>query len=288
MMKLLAKCVLFLVFIAFFTDVAAADTIGSVQKSGVSTYTRGELKQLGTQQQQQIRLAEAHYEYKTLDSCGATGSLYMTQDCATNQVTTLCPPTEGPLVDILRRLVAPTGEELRPWSLLGRTCRGNDVPGARLRPTMAMVVDAFHHTPWARATIGFQPDGYLTLVNLTSFYEAKWSATGYGPGSVDRVDPAAMLGHQVDIRPRLLSFTYHFGDGSSQGPTTSTGGVYPGGDIRHTYARSGTYAAYVTVVWGADFRVDGGAWAPVPATASVDEPAAVVTVREAHSHLVAS
>ena len=89
-------------------------------------------------------------------------------------------------------IVAPTGEELQSWSLLGRTCRGNDAPGAQQRPTMAMVVDAFHHTPWARVTLGFQPDGYLTLVNLTSFYEAKWSATGYGPGSVDRVEEAGL------------------------------------------------------------------------------------------------
>ncbi|MEO7071253.1 MAG: hypothetical protein ABI131_12265 [Nostocoides sp.] len=221
-----------------------------------------------------------------MDSCGPGGSKAGQEDCITSRIFLICPGDDGPLVDILRRTVNPDGSVKDPWAQVGLTCLPNEVPGAAKRPTMAMIVDAFHHTAWAKASIGFQPKGYLTLVNLPSFYQAQWSATGFGPGEVDAVDPASMFGHPVSIRPKLVSFTYHFGDGTSQGPTTSPGGPYPNGDVRHTYAKAGAYQAFVTVVWGADFRVDGGPWLQIPATVGVDQPAQRIEVRTATNRLV--
>ena len=240
----------------------------------------------GRQQARQIKAKVPHFEYKTVDACGPGGSKAGQEDCITNRILLICPGLDGPLVDIVRQTVNPDGTVKVPWARIGLTCLPNEVPGAAKRPTMAMIEDAFHHTPWAKASIGFQPKGYLTLVNLPSFYQANWSSTGYGPGEVDAIDPATMFGHAVAIRPKLVSFTYHFGDGATQGPTTSPGGVYPSGDVRHTYTKAGSYPAYVTVVWGADFKVDNGPWQPIPTTVSVNQPTQRIEVHTATNRLV--
>ena len=79
-------------------------------------------------------------------------------------------------------------------------------------------------TPWSKPQISSQPAGNTTLVNLTTFYKVNWAVEGFQPGEVDR---SVLRGIPVQIRPKLVGFTYVFGDGSSVGPTTSTGGVYP-------------------------------------------------------------
>jgi hypothetical protein len=170
--------------------------------------------------------------------------------------------------------------------MVGTTCLPELVPGASPMPTIAMIVEAFHETAWARATISTQPKGNTTLVNLRTFYRVDWSERGYEPGEVDPVDPATMFGYRVEIRPKLVGYAYHFGDGSSLGPTTSPGGVYPDGDVVHTYSRPGTYTSRVDVTFGAEFRINGGAWIRIPDTVTVPQPGTTVTVREARGVLV--
>ena len=91
-------------------------------------------------------------------------------------------------------------------------------------------------TPWSKPQVSSQPAGNTTLVNLTTFYKVNWAVEGFQPGEVDR---SVLRGIPVQIRPKLVGFTYVFGDGSTVGPTTSTGGVYPSGDITHVYRREG-------------------------------------------------
>ena len=200
-----------------------------------------------------------------------------------------CPTGEGPLVDIFRRLRTAEGAVAPPpagtWAYFGRTCVGDEVPGAERLPSMVMIQEAFHRTPWATASLGFQPAKNRTYVNLVNFYSANWSTSGFGPGEVDAIDPALMFGHRVEIRPKLANLVYHFGDGQSEGPTTSLGGKAPNGDVRHVYKKSGTYNAYVTVTWGADFRIDGGAWLDIDDTVAVDQPASTITALQARARL---
>jgi hypothetical protein len=160
------------------------------------------------------------------------------------------------------------------------------VPGAAKMPTVDMIAEAFHHTAWAKASISTQPRGNTTLVNLKTFYRVSWSERGYEPDEVDAIDPVTMFGYNVEIRPRLVSFVYHFGDGASLGPTTSRGGVYPDGDVVHTYGRPGRYPSRVDVTFGAEFRINGGTWVSIPDTVTVTQPSTTVTVREAKSVLV--
>jgi hypothetical protein len=173
-----------------------------------------------------------------------------------------------------------------PWALVGTTCLPNMVPGAKPVPTLEMVIKAFHQTDWAKGSISTQPKGNTTLVNLKTFYKVDWAAAGFQPGEIDLVDPATMFGYRVEIRPKLVSYVYRFGDGTSEGPTTSPGGVYPDGDIVHTYRRPGTYTSRVDVTFGADFRINGGAWIAIPDTVTVPQPGTPITVKEARGVLV--
>lgn len=88
------------------------------------------------------------------------------------------------------------------------------------------------------------------------------------------------------IRPKLVGFTYSFGDGQSFGPTESTGGVYPSGDVTHVYAKPGTFPVRVNTTFGAEFSLDGTTWDEIPETVTVPGPATAITVREAKGVLV--
>jgi hypothetical protein len=126
----------------------------------------------------------------------------------------------------------------------------------------------------------------VTLVGLDTYYKVNWTAEGFQPGEVDAIDPARMNGYRVDIRVKLVSFTWLFGDGQTFGPTTAEGGVYPSGSITHRYLRSGSYSASVNTTFGGEFRIDGGDWAPIPDSVTVPGPATTVTVRTAQAELV--
>jgi hypothetical protein len=148
---------------------------------------------------------------------------------------------------------------------------------------MADLKGQFMRTPWSKPQISSQPAGNTTLVNLRTFYKVNWTPNGFEPGEVDR---SVLRGIPVQIRPKLVGFTYVFGDGSSVGPTPSTGGVYPDGDITHVYRAKGQFPVRVNTTFGADFSLDGTTWDEIPSTVTVPGPSTLVTVREAKGVLV--
>ncbi|MFV0461802.1 MAG: hypothetical protein ACK5MP_01185 [Nostocoides sp.] len=189
-------------------------------------------------------------------------------------------------MDIERQLMNPDGSVEKPWAFAGYTCVPDAVPGAAGGPGMARIIQAFHHTRFATASVGFQPKGNLTVVNFPNYYAARFTPAGYGPGEVDVIDPKDMLGYTVQIRPNVLSYTYHYGDGEQSDPTTSPGGTYPTGDIIHTYTKTGTYRAYVSITWGADYQINTGPWHTIPDHVTITQPATTITVAQAHAHLI--
>ncbi len=128
---------------------------------------------------------------------------------------------------------------------------------------MADIKAQFMRTPWSRPQLSTQPAGNTTLVNLTTFYRVSWAPRGFEPGEVDE---SVLRGIPVRIRPKLIGFTYVFGDGTTHGPTASTGGVYPDGDVTHVYEGKGEFAARVDTTFGADFSLDGSSWDEIPST----------------------
>lgn len=278
--------------------VSQADFAGGADKDKI-TLTALQLRGYSTELSTMQAKGGPHWDYRShVASCdvGGAGSWGYCYAQAVSACASL-PPAEGkgPLTEVWRRMVDEKGASLPTtdpaagpggWIYLGATCLPSGVPGVAPMPTVEMIVEAFHRTSWAKASISTQPKGDTTLVGLKTFYRAQWSGQGYEPGEIDSIDPATMFGFNVQIRPRLESFVYHFGDGSSFGPTTSTGGVYPSGDVIHAYPRPGKYPANVDVTFGAQFRINGGAWVDIPDTVTVRQPATTVTVREAKGVLV--
>ena len=196
---------------------------------------------------------------------------------------------DGPAVAIFRRELErnrqPMPGAAGRWASVGFTCFPALVPGARNTLTMAMIREAFHDTDFTVPTVNIQPEGDLTLVNLPTFFEAKFPESGFGPGEIDEVDPARMLGHRVEVRPVLKSITYHLG-GQTVGPTTSMGGPYPNGDVRATYSSAGSHEVRADIVYTGQFRVGGSEWFDIPGEVDLTGTPVTLTVAEAKSRLV--
>ncbi|EWT03146.1 hypothetical protein N865_01645 [Intrasporangium oryzae NRRL B-24470] len=230
------------------------------------------------------RAADApRYEYASLNDCPQVHPDSPNEESTCQHALRDCPPEElGPLLRIWRRTVA--GDVvLEPWDSKGLTCASDVAPGARPTLTMADLKAQFMRTPWAKPQVSSQPKGNITLVNLTTFYRVDWSTGGFAPGEVDQ---SVLRGIPVRIRPKLVGFTYVFGDGTTYGPTVSTGGVYPKGDITHVYRERGEFPTRVLTTFGADFSLDGTRWDPIPSTVTVPGPVTTITVREAQAVLV--
>lgn len=164
--------------------------------------------------------------------------------------------------------------------------QGATVAAPRPVLTMAMVLDAFHRMPFAKPELVFQPTGNTTLITLPGFYAVQWPQAGFEPGEIDQIDPATMLGFDVRIRPKVVTYRYVFGDGTTI-ETDSAGGPYPDGDVKHAYTRAGRYASHIEVTYSADFSVAGGEWNEVPGTADIVGPAEDITVKLSRNDLIA-
>jgi hypothetical protein len=188
------------------------------------------------------------------------------------------------MVLVFRRPKLPNGEN-GDWETVGETCWPKAVPNAKQKPrlTVAMIKSEFVRTPFVKPRVSMQPVGNRTLVNLPTYFAADFSGTGYGPGETRSV---TLLGHTVRIKPVLKSNTFRFGDGHALGPTKSRGGVYPTGDVTHTYVQRGTVSSSIITMYGGQFSVDGGGFTDLPGTATITGPAQRIQILEAKARLV--
>lgn len=174
------------------------------------------------------------------------------------------------------------------WKFYGTTCRADSVPGKPAPPpvpTFGQIQTAFRNLPFGKPSVHIQPEGNVTLVNLPTYYQIRWPANGLAAG--DTSAPVQLLSWSVQFRISAYSYVYHYGDGSSSAPTVDLGGPYPSGKIRHTYAKAGTAPVRVDARLTGEFRVNGGAWAPIDTVADLQgEPVTTLTVRSATNRLV--
>jgi hypothetical protein len=228
------------------------------------------------------------FEYASVSPCGGLpGRPGSDELCARALAICLNDAGDGPAVAVFRREVDAAGDAVAgvgEWEARGITCFPELVPGADSALTMAMIREAFHNTDFAVPSVNIQPEGDVTLVNLPTYFEVQFPDEGYGPDEIDTPDPATLLGHHIEIRPRLKSVTYHLGE-MTIGPTTDLGGPYPDGGVVATYTRPGTFEVRVDIVYTGQFRVAGSEWFDIPG--DVDLPGATVTldVREARARL---
>ena len=195
------------------------------------------------------------------------------------------PESFGPRSIIYRRIANIDGTT-DAWEVLSPTCFTDSVPPRSGEPaqglTEAMILEQFHRTEFALPQIVIQPPDGQTLVNLPVYFQLSWPAAGFEPGEIDTT---TIVGHQVRIRPTLVGVTYVTGDGASIGPTTSLGGPYPSGDITHDYTRAAQVTPHISVEYGGEVSVDGGAWSLIPGSATVEGPASPLQVLTSKNRL---
>ena len=224
------------------------------------------------------------YEYESSTMCGRN-STQPNQDESCTGSLTYCPSVDdpygpGPAMYVFRRPLSSQG----PWSVIGHTCWPKLIPGPTA-PTMAMIEAAFHRTPFADPEVSIQPVGGRTLIRLDNWFAMKWSESGYEPEEIDTLNPADWFALGVRIKPIFESMTYDFGDGTSQGPTTSLGGVYPSGDIVKAYEAAGTYGVRATTVLKGEVSLNGSEWIAIPGQADLTGPTTDLEVVTAKNSL---
>ncbi len=102
---------------------------------------------------------------------------------------------------------------------------------------------------------------------------------------VDPIDTSAitipLLGTQVTVYPRILDYTWDFGDGDTL-TTTDPGAPWPDGTVSYTYRKSGRYDVTVTVRWAADWQSPTHARSAVPGETTTTSQPGVAWVHQMH------
>lgn len=232
------------------------------------------------------------FQYASVSPCnGYPGRAGSDELCGRAAIMCIAPPGDGPAVAIYSRQTTKAGAPVDgadgQWRARGVTCFPELVPGATNVLTMAMIRDAFHHTDFTVPTVNIQPEGDVTLVNLPTFFQVTFPDSGFGPDEVDHPDPARLLGHRIEVRPRLKSVTYHLGE-RTIGPTTDLGGPYPSGTVVQTYTQPGKQQVRVDIVYTGQFRVGGSGWIDIPGEVDLQGTPVTLTIREAKSRLYTS
>jgi hypothetical protein len=184
-------------------------------------------------------------------SCGLGGQYicYETDPCV--EVGADGESYEGILYDILQN-----GE------VVGQTCV-TDAPGEPDAPpqvTPGMVLRAFQRLTWPASELVIQPPNGRTAVNFDTYF--------YTDDTAPLTQTVRLLGQRVTIEATPTSFTWRYGDDTTE--TTSTpGGPYPGGTVIHQYLRTGASAPSLDTTYTGRFRVSAGPWVGIPDSLTV-------------------
>lgn len=148
------------------------------------------------------------------------------------------------------------------------------LPGAVAAvPGRAEVLAAFREVGLYRGQVRSDPER-VSFVNLeTYFWCGDGGQTCNALGEGERT--VTLLGQTVRIRPRIVSYEWRFGDGSSERVAA--------GRVAHTYRHTGPMAVSVTLTWTADYAVGGGGFRPIGGTTTTTSPVRVLPVQEAQT-----
>jgi hypothetical protein len=167
-----------------------------------------------------------------------------------------------------------------PCSTAGITCLGASGFDATYPDVGMSDLASFYP---ARPTVAGEPNGWAVIGLDANFVASAKAHTASGP----------LLGVQADVRFTPVTFRWGYGDGIRS--TTTTGGrtwkalgvpEFSPTATSHIYAKSGTYALDVAVIYTAQFRVGGGAWRDIPGTLSLSAPTSTVVAGDAATVLV--
>ena len=183
---------------------------------------------------------------------------------------------QRPVVKSDGTAVVPLLSNSKPGDMLGRweTVREGciDITPLNPPPSPGEVFSYFQRLPLPALTTQHQPPGNGLSGLPVIFYTDSPTTQTF---TVD------IRGFTVVIEATATQYTWHTGDPRTPAITSADPGrPYPNQTIEHAY-RSGSYTAYLTVTWGATFRVNGGAPEDVPGTTSTDGPPVAFDVLQA-------
>ncbi|GEP39528.1 hypothetical protein NPS01_31910 [Nocardioides psychrotolerans] len=158
-----------------------------------------------------------------------------------------------------------------PYCFLGG---GDQAVPAQVTP--GLVSAALRRIPLPASVLVVQPPNGRTLVNF---------ATNFYTDTQELTRTITLLGQRVDLRITPASYGWRFGDGESAS-TTTPGAAYPDLQVTHDYLSAGGVAPAVDTTYTADFRVNAGAWRPVPGTVTIPGATMPLEVVEATPTLV--
>lgn len=204
----------------------------------------------------------------------------------------ICPENDEPgaelhvrVLNFQRELDPVTGEPLSGWAYVGTSCIPFDaIPDEPGDPPslLALVVEEWRRVQIPAATINIVPPGGRTLINFDTIVYTD-------AGEIEF--PVTILGRDVVIYAKPITYTWVFGDGTTT--TTSSPGVpYREGQpigsdaIVHQYREPGPVTLRVDIEYSAEFTVDAGPPQAIPGSAEVTGEAAELTVVEARSQLI--
>jgi hypothetical protein len=142
--------------------------------------------------------------------------------------------------------------------------------------TGPLIAQALRRIPIPPAVLKVQPPNGRTLVNFaTNFYTDREEFTR----------TVNLLGQRVELRITPARFTWKFDDGNAI-TTTKPGAPYPRLQVTHDYLEKGEVRPRVDTTYTADFRVNGGAWQPVPGSVTIPGESVDLEIVEASPTLV--
>ena len=164
------------------------------------------------------------------------------------------------------------------------SCRTTPAPAvAPVYYAPITLTDLANFVPQA-ASLTSQPRGW-TVVNLS---------TNFIAGASAHVVSGSLFGNSAQVRFTPHAYDWSYGDGGAQ--TTSVPGArwdelglreFSPTATSHVYGSQGSFTTAVSVRYGAEYRIGGGAWIPVDGEVSSSATTTVVIVQSADTVLAA-
>lgn len=171
------------------------------------------------------------------------------------------------------------------WPRLGAnpSCIYSEDPAAFQERLREAILTAFQEAPITPGTMTLQPSPHTLIGAHTNVYVEASS----------QVFEMELLGQSIRIEVEPTEYTFNYGDGTSYGPVSTSGGPLPEArwgeqtPTSHMYSQTGDFTVGITTFFSGQYSVNGGPMIPMDGRAEVASPSQLVSVWRAESRNVA-
>jgi hypothetical protein len=230
--------------------------------------------------------AEDPNQYMADVHCRSGGSDTPDKGCLTMECPAKAPGGEQGTPVIWKQ--APKAITNPEWSnypaVSGPTCLYDAKPENVLATIAARIFNDFRQLPVSPGTLEAQPFPHTLKGGPTNFYTT----------ATQQAFDVTILGQTVHLTATPTSYTYTFGDGTTNGPTPAAGYPIPesewlSNDTRtsHSYTETGNYQASITTSYTGTYSVNNGPPLPINGTLDITTPTKTIHVWKTEKALVA-